>query len=226
MEAKRWDPIVKLTHWGVVAAVIGNALFTEEGSGWHIWVGYGLAALLALRLLWGLVGPREARFAAFPPSLARAKDHLGEIRRGEVTAHSSHNPLGALMAYAVWATLLAVAGTGIAMSGPPPANPSEVRGEHGEGKTGESDEAEENEHEQAQAPGIGRNLSLIPAARADSGEEEGESDEDEGPMGELHELAVNLLYVLIALHLMGVVFESRRSGQQIVRAMLPGGSKR
>ena len=45
---RRWDPIVKLTHWGIVAAIIGNALVTEEGSGWHIWVGYGLAALLGL----------------------------------------------------------------------------------------------------------------------------------------------------------------------------------
>lgn len=224
MHAKRWDPIVKLTHWGIVVAVIGNALITEEGSGWHIWAGYGLAALLALRLLWGLVGPREARFAAFPPSLARARNHLGEIGRGEVTHHASHNPLGALMAYAIWATLLVVVGTGIAMSGPPPADPWAERGEHGEGgKSVDGDEKEE--HEGNETALRSQSFTLVPAARADSGEGEGEGEEDEGPLGELHELAVNLLYVLIALHLMGVVFESRRSGPQIVRAMLPGGSR-
>jgi len=200
MATKRWDPIVKLTHWGVVAAVIGNALVTEEGSGWHIWIGYGLAALLALRLLWGLVGPREARFTAFPPSLARASHHLGEIRRGEVTQHTSHNPLGALMAYAIWGTLLIVICTGVAMSGPPPADPWAERGEHGEQVGGaEAEEAEERE--------------------------EGGEGEEEGPLGELHEIAVNLLYVLIALHLMGVVFETRRSGPQIARSMLPGGKR-
>jgi cytochrome b len=200
MATKRWDPIVKLTHWGVVAAVIGNALVTEEGSGWHIWIGYGLAALLALRLLWGLVGPREARFTAFPPSLARASHHLGEIRRGEVTQHASHNPLGALMVYAIWGTLLVVIGTGVAMSGPPPADPWAERGEHGEQVGGaEAEEAEERE-------------------------ERGEGEE-EGPLGELHEIAVNLLYVLIALHLMGVMFETRRSGPQIARSMLPGGKR-
>jgi len=203
---KRWDPIVKLTHWGIVAAVIGNAIVTEEGSGWHIWIGYGLAALLALRLLWGLVGPREARFAAFPPSLARASRHLGEISRGEVTRHASHNPLGALMVYAIWATLLVVIGTGVAMSGPPPANPAEQRGERAEG--GEREGSDE--------------LSERVAGREDESDgEEGEEGE-EGPLGELHELAVDLLYVLIALHLMGVAFESRRSGPEIVRAMLPG----
>lgn len=221
---RRWDPIVKLTHWGVVAAVIGNAIFTEEGSGWHIWVGYGLAALLALRLLWGLVGPREARFGAFPFSLARARQHIGEIRRGEVVRHRSHNPLGALMAYAIWATLLVIAGSGIAMSGPPPADPSAVRGEQGEGGKGEGREEEEAEEEHEQAAAALGNLLIAPARADEGGEEEGEGGEE--LFEEMHEIAVNLLYVLIALHLAGVVFETRRSGREIVGAMIPGGNRR
>lgn len=218
---RRWDPIVKLTHWGVVAAVITNALFTEEGSGWHIWVGYGLAALLALRFLWGLIGPAEARFSAFPPSPGRALKHLGEIRRGEVVQHRSHNPLGALMVYAIWGTLLVIVGSGIAMSGPPPANPGTVRGEY-EGR---------GEGMAMSTTGL---IDLIaPPARADDdGErEEREEREEEGEEAgevfeEIHELAVNLLYVLIALHLMGVIFETRRSGGEIVHAMIPGGTRR
>ena len=42
----------------------------------------------------------------------------------------------------------------------------------------------------------------------------------------MHEIAVNLLYVLIALHLAGVMFETRRSGREIVGAMIPGGNRR
>ena len=141
---RRWDPIVKLTHWGIVAAIIGNALVTEEGSGWHIWVGYGLAALLGLRLLWGLIGPAQARFSAFPPSPGRAIAHIGEIKNGEPTQHHSHNPLGALMVYAIWATLLVVICSGIAMSGPPPADPSAVSGEAGKGGSSEEEEVEEH----------------------------------------------------------------------------------
>jgi cytochrome b len=223
---RRWDPIVKLTHWGVVSAVIANAIFTGEGSGWHIWVGYGLAGLVALRLLWGLIGPAEARFAAFPPSPARAITHLGEIRRGEVVRHRSHNPLGALMVYAIWATLLVIVGSGIAMSGPPPADPAAVRGEHGE-------------HRGA-ALSLPDTLlqTIIPPARADEDEggeaasvsqardEAGGEGESAEWLEEVHEIAVNLLYVLIALHLAGVVFETRRSGGQVVGAMIPGGSRR
>ena len=218
----RWDPIVKLTHWGIVTAVIANAIITEEGSGWHIWVGYGLAGLLALRLLWGIIGPAEARFSAFPPSPVRALAHLGEIRRGEVTRHRSHNPLGALMVYAIWATLLVIIGSGIAMSGPPPANPAAVQGEHGE------------QREAALRWPDTILQAVIPPARAeeDDGEEaapgsEAGGEEESGEwLEEMHEVAVNLLYVLIALHLAGVVFETRRSGREVVGAMIPGGNRR
>lgn len=213
---RRWDPIVKLTHWGIVAAVIGNALITEEGSGWHIWVGYGLAALLGLRLLWGLIGSAEARFAAFPPSPARALAHLGEIRRGEVVRHRSHNPLGALMAYAIWATLLTITVSGVAMSGPPPADPAAVSGERDAGRRGESDDEDEQ-------TALG-NLVIAPAM-ADEGED-GREGEGEELFEEVHEVAVNLLYMLIALHLAGVVFETRRSGREVVGAMVPGGNRR
>lgn len=210
---RRWDPLVKLTHWGIVAGVIANALFTEEGSGWHIWVGYGLAALLALRLLWGLIGPREARFASFPPSPAQAMRHVSEIRRGEIVRHASHNPLGALMVYAIWTCLAAIIATGIAISGPPPANPNlsgewEEHAHETSPQSGSDDEEEENEGQERRWLG--------------EGEEDREGDE---LFEEAHEVAVNLLYVLIALHLLGVMFETRRSGREIVGAMLPGGNR-
>ena len=72
------------------------------------WVGYALAATLALRLLWGVIGPPEARFSAFPPSPGRALDHIREIAEGRRSEHASHNPLGALMVYAIWSTLAAI----------------------------------------------------------------------------------------------------------------------
>ena len=57
----------------------------------------------------------------------------------------------------------------------------------------------------------------------DEHHEKGEKGEkgEEGPLEEIHETAANLLYVLILLHLAGVVFETRRSGKQVMVAMLP-----
>ncbi len=195
---RKWDPLVRLTHWTIVGAVLVNGLISEEGSPLHVWVGYGLAAVLALRLLWGFIGPREARFSAFPPSPARAAAHVRDISAGRLTQHLSHNPLGALMAYAIWATLAVIIASGIAMAGIPKSD-----GVNAEQRS--AVEAHVSDHGQDEA-----------------GDESDEHEGEEGLLGEVHEAAVNLLYVLILLHLAGVVFESRRSGRHIVVAMLPG----
>lgn len=201
VSSRRWDPLVRTTHWGVAAAILANGVFTREGSDWHIWVGYGAAALLALRLLWGLIGPAEARFSAFPPSPSRALKHVGDISAGRRTEHRSHNPLGALMVYALWGTLAVVTASGIAMSGPPdlrataarPAPLTEVKGTERGGD--DDDEAEASE-----------------AAGSEGGED---------MLEEVHEAAANLLFILAGLHIAGVVFETRRSGVGVIRAMLP-----
>jgi cytochrome b len=194
--AKRfsWDPVVKITHWSIALAVLVNAVFTEEGSSLHVWVGYGLAAILALRLLWGLIGPPEARFRAFWPSPRKALDHIRDIRNGTLTRHSSHNPLGATMVYAIWACLLTIIGTGVAMAGVPRRN--DAASEDGQRAAYESRQFEEHSED----------------------ESEGENDE---LLEEVHEVAANLLYVLILLHLAGVLFETRRSGSKVLVAMSP-----
>lgn len=216
VQPRRWDPLVRLTHWGVAAGVLINGVFTEEGSGAHLWVGYGVAALLALRWVWGLVGSPEARFSAFPPSPGKAAAHVREIARGEKTTHRSHNPLGALMVYALWATLAVVIGSGIAMTGLPGAStPTPETASTGQwsGPAAESnEEAGEAGEDDADKDGA----------------EDGENGEHEGDelMEEVHEVAANLLFVLAAMHLLGVAFETRRTGRGILMAMLPGGRNR
>ena len=211
----RWDVIVRLTHWGVVVAVIANALVTEEGSGPHIWVGYALTALLALRLVWGFVGTKAARFSAFPPSPSQTVAHLRDIAAGRSSEHASHNPLGAWMVYAIWLCLTAIIATGIAMSGPPVTLSSTLNG-----ATAESAASARNHAVQITE---GRDAEY---EEGEGRQEGGEHEGGEEAMEEIHEGAVNLLYLLIALHLAGVIFETRRSGAHILRAMLPGGTRR
>lgn len=192
---RRWDPVVKLTHWSVVAAIIGNALIVEEGSAAHIWIGYALASVLALHLIWGIVGPRRARFVSFPPNPVGALRHIGDIVAGRRTDHASHNPLGALMVYAIWATLGVVIASGVAMSGLPPTTSAK--------------------------PVRSSVVATYESHDANDQDDGGEREEAEGPLAELHEAAVNLLYILIVLHVAGVIFETRRSGRQILMAILP-----
>ncbi|WP_419318182.1 cytochrome b/b6 domain-containing protein [Caulobacter sp. ErkDOM-E] len=197
---RRWDPLVRITHWGIAAAVVINRLVTEGGSQLHVWIGLALAALLALRLGWGFVGPVEARFTSFPPSPRRAVAHVRDILAGRHVSHRSHNPLGALMAYALWASLAVVIASGIAMTGFPP----KVHAEDGERPAAAATVLTHEDEE---------------AGEGGEGEEGGELAE------EVHEIAANLLLALAALHLLGVAFETRRSGRQIVLAMIGGKGK-
>ena len=66
-----WDPLERLFHWCLVAG-FALAWFTPHSSeSLHMWAGYAAAGLIGLRLVWGLIGTRHARFSDFvkpPPS--------------------------------------------------------------------------------------------------------------------------------------------------------------
>lgn len=111
-----WDRFVRYTHWTVAALVIGELTIIDEDWAIHRWAGYAVLILVALRLAWGLIGTRYARFSAFPLSLKSARAHILGMLWGKREVHLSHNPLGALMAYNLWASLVAVCLTGILMT--------------------------------------------------------------------------------------------------------------
>ena len=51
-----WDPLVRISHWLLVATV-AFAWLTRHGWGaWHEWIGYGALAIIAIRFVWGFVG--------------------------------------------------------------------------------------------------------------------------------------------------------------------------
>jgi cytochrome b len=110
-----WDPLVRMIHWGLALSILLNSTIIEDESALHEWVGYIAAGLVAIRLVWGLVGPRHARFSAFPPNPVTAMRYFASSLKGGKTVHMSHNPLGALMVYNIWITVLALGVTGYMM---------------------------------------------------------------------------------------------------------------
>jgi len=110
-----WDPLVRLIHWGLALAIVINGWLDKPGKELHQLIGYGACTLVGLRLIWGLIGPRPARFGSFPPHPGRALRHLRSMLRGEHRLHLGHNPAGALMTYNLWATVAAMGVTGYMM---------------------------------------------------------------------------------------------------------------
>lgn len=109
---KVWDPFVRIFHWSLVTCIVLNQFVLEAGETAHEWTGYTASALVLLRLVWGFVGVRHARFADFFPTPQRLGRHLQALRRGEQPHYDGHNPLGALMMLALMVLVLSLGLTG------------------------------------------------------------------------------------------------------------------
>ena len=55
---KVWDAFVRVFHWSLVAGFAANALFVDDDSKLHQWIGYAIVALVIVRILWGFTGTR------------------------------------------------------------------------------------------------------------------------------------------------------------------------
>ncbi|CUH67449.1 Ni/Fe-hydrogenase, b-type cytochrome subunit [Thalassovita gelatinovora] len=191
-----WDPLIRVFHWGLVAAFAVAYLSAEELSTLHELAGYVVAGLVAFRLIWGLVGSRYARFAQFLKGPAASFAYLGDMARGRERRYLGHNPAGAAMTLALLITLSGTAFTGWLLEEPTriallPDLPQIVAPAFAD------DDGEEREH------GLGR--------------EAGESAVEEA-----HEVLANLMLFLIAVHVGGVVLASFRHRENLARAMVTG----
>lgn len=97
MRVPVWDPGVRLFHWGAAGLMLLDYWLLEPGASAHRYAGYALALLLALRIVWGLIGTRQARFASFWPTPTRLRHHWQSLRLRQFELDEGHNPLGALM---------------------------------------------------------------------------------------------------------------------------------
>jgi cytochrome b len=111
-----WDPVVRVFHWTVAAGFAANALVVDEDSPAHQWIGYLVVGLVLVRVFWGVVGPRHARFASFLPRPAALAAQLRDIAADRRRVHLGHSPLGALMIFNLLAALLVIGVTGHLMT--------------------------------------------------------------------------------------------------------------
>lgn len=107
-----WDPLVRVFHWSLAFSFVVAWVSADEWDALHIWAGYAASALIAFRLVWGLVGPRYARFSQFVYSPGTVAAYLGELMSGRERRYLGHNPAGGAMILLLIVTLAALCLTG------------------------------------------------------------------------------------------------------------------
>ena len=165
-ETKVWDPLLRVFHWGLVLSFAIAFISAEEWDDLHIWAGYAVAALIAFRLIWGVVGPRPARFMRFMVGPSGVATYAKQMLAGKAPRYLGHNPLGAAMILILILSLAIISMTGWMMT-------------------------------LDQYWGV-------------------EWVED------VHEVIANLMLVLIALHVCGVIISGLSHGENLERAMVTG----
>jgi cytochrome b len=109
-----WDMPVRVFHWLLVICFAG-AWLSSESERWamiHYAFGYTACLLVLIRLVWGLIGTRYARFSQFLKSPKAVLEHFIAMLRGHPHHDVGHNPAGGLVMFALMLLILLIGLTG------------------------------------------------------------------------------------------------------------------
>jgi cytochrome b len=198
-QIKVWDLAVRTFHWSLVVFFIVAYLTGEEENQLHNQAGYVVLALIVFRIIWGVIGPRYARFQNFVHSPGHTLAYACSLLSGNPRHYLGHNPLGGWMVVALLVSLLLTTWSGL-----------ELEASVGRGPLAE-------------------NLHAIQSVYADEDrhEREKEHEREEDREGnefweELHEALANLTVMLVFIHVAGVLFSSFVHRENLTRSMMTG----
>jgi cytochrome b len=112
---KAWDPLVRVFHWSLVFFFLLAFASEDDWMNLHLWAGYAVSMLIGFRLLWGLIGTRNARFLTFVKSPAVVKQHLRDMLSLKPPHYLGHNPVAAVMVVALLISIILVAFSGMVL---------------------------------------------------------------------------------------------------------------
>lgn len=208
-EVRVWDPLVRYGHWLLVLSFF-VAYFTEDDVlVLHVWAGYVAGTIVVLRVPWGVIGSRHARFADFLYPPRAVLGYVADLAAFRARRYLGHSPAGGVMVVALILAVVAVVVSGLVAyavdDGRGPLAPLV-----------------------AAAPAAPGAQAGLLAARADeAGDSEGSARKRDGgrrhsAWRELHEVVATLALLLVLLHVAGVLFTSLAHRENLVRAMITG----
>lgn len=116
-KVKVWDPFIRIFHWTLVSAFLITYLTEDELLDLHVWAGYIILLLIFLRVLWGLLGTRYARFTDFVYNPKVIKQYLFDTIRLRAPRYLGHNPAGGAMIILLLMMLLLTSLSGLMVYG-------------------------------------------------------------------------------------------------------------
>jgi len=187
-----WDPLVRVGHWLIVVGFFVAYLTEDDLLSAHVWAGYVVGAVVVVRVLWGFVGSRYARFSDFLYGPKEAWRYLGELIRGRGRRFLGHSPAGGVMVILLLLGLAATTWSGLMV------------------------------YAYDQGAGPLADMVALPARGTRAEDEDHDFEESEDFWEETHEVFANLTLLLIAFHIGGVLLASFVHRENLVAAMLTG----
>ena len=196
-----WDYMVRFFHWTLVLAFTIAYLTGEELDLVHAYAGYYIMGLIALRIIWGIIGSKYARFSQFIYSPRSAMKYLrglfsSQAEQKNEKQYIGHNPAGGWMVIALLVSILATGYSGL-----------KVYGLEGNGPLAVTTAA----YSQTQQPGFIK-----------VSDDDDSKNPDVEFWEEIHEFLANFTVLLIFLHVAGVILSSRKHHQNLVKSMITG----
>ena len=203
---KVWDIFVRTFHWTLVGSMIGLYLSGDDFESVHTILGYFVICLVLLRIIWGFIGTKHARFHDFLYRPSKIYHYLKSLINGNPTHYIGHNPAGGLMVIVMLMSLLVTTFTGL-----------KTLGSEGKG------------------PLANAGISIFRFAYADEDEHDDDDQKHETGhhqkkqkeefWEEIHESMTSFMIFLIITHLVGVIISSWIHKENLILAMINGRKK-
>jgi len=198
-----WDVLVRVFHWSLVLSFVVAYISSEGGGELHEVTGYIVLGLISFRVIWGFIGSKHARFTDFIYSPKQVMEYVRSLRAGSPKHYLGHNPLDGWMVVALLVMLFVVTLSGLQL--------------------------EEIKESQTPVTQLADSLNALGTAvnhAVESGSLENIKEDMDSPAEkfweEFHETATNIMLLLIALHILGVISSSRQHKENLVKAMITG----
>ncbi|MGD8837490.1 MAG: cytochrome b/b6 domain-containing protein [Desulfobacteraceae bacterium] len=202
---KVWDIFVRGFHWALVGSMIGMYISGEEMKSVHIRLGYFVMVLVLVRIVWGFIGTKHARFVDFLYRPAEIFHYLKSLLFGKPIHYIGHNPAGGLMVLVMLITLLATTYAGL-----------KALAADGKGPLANIDQsilssayADEDEHEEEEEH--------YPKSYRDKAKDEF--------WEEIHKVMTTSMLFFVVIHICGVLVSSWLHRENLILSMITGKKK-